>query len=77
MAADQLRFHLLSQRSEKERMQMTAALIRGARQLSLMGLKHSWPELSAAELAANYPSGHVNASGFDAVRYHSLGCSEI
>ena len=65
--ADRFVFKLLRQKSNCDRMAMSAALSRGARELSLMGLKSTFSDLSQNELAQKVAFvwlGHQWPAGF-------------
>lgn len=73
VAADLLDFWLLRQRSPQQRLAMAAALMRGARQMSLEAQRQQRPELNADEFARHlarcwlqedYPEGY-SPSGCD------------
>lgn len=51
LETDRFYFSLLKQRSASDRLQMAAGLNRSARELSLCGLRHSFPELSQQNFA--------------------------
>lgn len=66
VAADQLRFKLLGQRSAGTRLEMAAALDRSARELSLCALRQRFPELSVPAFARKVRQvwcGHDEWSG--------------
>ncbi len=65
--ADRFVFQLLRQKSNSDRLAMSAALSRGARELSLMGLKRTFSELSPSDFAAKVAFiwlGHQWPPGF-------------
>jgi hypothetical protein len=65
--ADRFVFQLLRGRTTGDRMAMSAALSRGARELSLMGLKRTFSELSPAEFSQKVAFiwlGHQWPEGF-------------
>ena len=65
--ADRFAFRLLRQKSNCDRMAMSAALSRGARELSLMGLKRTFSALSQNEFAQKVAFvwlGHQWPAGF-------------
>jgi hypothetical protein len=65
--ADRFAFRLLRERSNSDRLATSAALSRGARELSLMGLQRTFSELSPAEFAQKVAYiwlGHQWPTGF-------------
>ncbi|MEL7068720.1 MAG: hypothetical protein AAFV85_16915 [Cyanobacteria bacterium J06634_6] len=65
--ADRFVFELLRQKSNDERMAMSAALSRGARELSLMGLKRTFSDLSPGDFGKKVAFvwlGHQWPDGF-------------
>lgn len=68
VAADRLVFELLRKRSNCDRMEMSAALSRGAKELSLLGLKRTFNTLTASEFAQKVAFiwlGHQWPPGFE------------